>query len=159
VAENLQRDIDEFARALVEMGVAGEGELEGCTGKELAAVLEKADGFPLPGHYLAFLRRLGRQAGRLLRGTDFYYPEPLDANDYAKEFVEGDPNLRITGRFFFATHQGYQLYFFDESEPEKVYLHTEGTPEPQLLEETFLGFLWQTARGEAISSTTGLAGK
>jgi hypothetical protein len=156
VAEDLRRDIDEFARALVEMGVAADDELEGCTEEEMAAVLENGGGFPLPGHYLAFLRRLGRQAGRLLRGTDFYYPEPLEANAYAKEFVEGDSNLRITGRFFFATHQGYQLYFFDETEPEKVYLHTEGTPEPQLLEETFLGFLWQTARGEAISSTAGL---
>lgn len=154
MAEPPRSDIDELALALVDMKIAYDRQLAGCTEEEIAAVLEKAQGFPLPGHYIEFLRVLGKGGGRLFRGTDIYYPEPLKANDYAKELA--DPTLKLAGRFFFAAHQGYQLYFFDAESPERVFMHTEGEPEPQLLEETFLGFLWQTARTEAASSTTGL---
>jgi hypothetical protein len=139
LTEDAGRDIEEFAHALVHLKIADETQLAGCSEEEMAAVLERAGGFPLSAHYVAFLKRLGRQAGRLLRGTDFYYPEPLEANDYAVEFAAGDdPGLRVEGRFFFATHQGYQLYFFEESSPEKVFMYTEKGPEPQLLEDSLV---------------------
>jgi hypothetical protein len=67
LAEDAGRDIAEFAHALVRLTIAGETQLEGCSEEEMAAVLERAGGFPLAAHYVAFLKRLGRQAGRLLR--------------------------------------------------------------------------------------------
>ncbi|MFJ6671449.1 SMI1/KNR4 family protein [Actinosynnema sp. NPDC091369] len=156
MADEVVEDMRRFAAALVELGVARPGEVAGCDEDELRAVHDLAGDFPLPAHYLAFLEVLGRRAGRLFRGTDIYFPEPIEADDYAREFAAQDPRLELSGRFFFATHQGYQFYFFDRASPDAVFMYTEGEREAQLMAPTFLEFLWQTARAEAISSTTGL---
>ncbi|NUT94044.1 MAG: SMI1/KNR4 family protein [Saccharothrix sp.] len=150
-------EIERFVAALVEMGIARPETVEGCSADEIGIVLERAGRFDLPVHYVAFLELLGRKAGRLFRGTDIYFPEPIDANDYAEEFSrQGDPGFSTAGRFFFATHQGYQLYYFDQRSPGVVFMHTEGRPDDEALAPSFLEFLWTTARGEAASSTTGL---
>lgn len=152
-----QQDLDEFADKLVESGVASPHQILGCTEAEIAAVLDKAQGFPLPEHFVAFLRRMGRGAGRLLVGTDAFYPASVETADAVREFAEGDPALRLSGRFFFANHQGYQWYFFDEASPGKVFLYSEGVAEPQLLAETFLDFLQREAGSAATGFTAGQA--
>ncbi|MFI9011449.1 SMI1/KNR4 family protein [Actinosynnema sp. NPDC053489] len=156
MAGGVVEDIRRFAAALVELGVARPDEVLGCGADELRAVSDRAGGFPLPAHYLAFLRLMGRRAGRLFRGTDVCFPEPVEANDHAREFHAQDPRLELADRFFFATHQGYQFYFFDRASPDAVFLYTEGEEEARPMAPTFLEFLWQSARAEAIGSTTGL---
>jgi hypothetical protein len=156
VADEVVAEMRRFAAALVDMGVARPGEVLSCSEEEVRAVLDRAADFPLPSHYLAFLEILGRGAGRLFRGTGIYFPEPIEANDYAIEFSEQDPRLDVAGRFFFATHQGYQFYFFDRMSSGTVFMYTEGQQDAQTMTSSFLEFLWQSARSEASSSTTGL---
>lgn len=156
MADVVVEEMRRFASALVEMGVARPGEVMGCGEEQMRSVLDRAGDFPLPAHYLAFLEILGRGAGRLFRGTDVYFPEPIEANDYAAEFSAQDPRLDLSGRFFFATHQGYQFYFFDRTSPDTVFMYTEGEREAQTMAPSFLEFLWRSARSEASSSTTGL---
>jgi hypothetical protein len=54
---------------------------------------------------------------------------------------EQDVDLAVNRRFFFAHHQGYQVYFFEPDSPA-VFMYTEGDEEPQKLAEDFLDYLW-----------------
>jgi hypothetical protein len=141
-------DVEEFASALVGMKLADPHQVRGCDEDEVAQVVESANGFPLPEHYLAFLRRLGREAGRLLSGTTFFYPGVLRVPAALEEFIaDVEPDLRTEGRFFFAMHQGYQFYFFDRDSPGEVFLYTEGDEEPVAVGETLIAYLWREAEG------------
>lgn len=151
------REIERFADRLTELGVSCRHQIQGCTDEEVEGVVHHAGELKLPAPYIGFLRRMGRGAGSLFRGTSIYYPEPLEVNDYARKFAEeDDPGLSTEGRFFFAHHQGYQLYFFD-SESGTVFLHTEGDNEPEILANDFLEFLWKEVHRIENSSFTGYA--
>ncbi|MCE6995050.1 SMI1/KNR4 family protein [Saccharothrix sp. S26] len=152
-------DVEEFATALVEMKLAYPHQLRGCGEDDVAQVVESANGFPLPEHYLAFLRRLGREAGRLLLGTTFFYPDVLRVPAATAEFIaDAAPDLRTEGRFFFAMHQGYQFYFFDRDHPGEVFLYTEGDEEPVVVGATLIEYLWREAEGASAVSGLRLHG-
>ncbi|MEU9887489.1 SMI1/KNR4 family protein [Sphaerisporangium sp. NPDC051011] len=148
-----------FVHNLIEMGVTCSHQISGCTVKEVEEVVRYAGDFRLPDHYLAFLSLMGHGAGQLFRGTSIYYPEPLELNDYAREFAEDDdPDLVTEGRFFFAHHQGYQLYYFD-SQHDGVFMHSEGEGQARLIAVDFMRLLQQEATCQAGASVTGYTGK
>ncbi|MFB7721456.1 SMI1/KNR4 family protein [Nocardia sp. NPDC056100] len=129
--------------ALLESGLADEASIAGCTDDEIEQVAVISP-IPLPDEYLAFLRVMGKKAGRLFRGTALFFPEPLDSVVAAQD-IAGDPNetLTLENRFFFAHHQGYQVFFFENSE-SNVYCYVERHPDTiQMLAESFLDWAWR----------------
>ncbi|MEV0675509.1 SMI1/KNR4 family protein [Actinosynnema sp. NPDC050436] len=153
-ATNPADEVARLARGLVDLKLAYEHQVVGCTEAEVAEVLKSARNFPLPAEYPEFLRRMGREAGRLLIGTDLHYPEVLDIPADAIAFAAEDaPQLDPAGKHFFAAHQGYQFYFFTREHPGTVFLYTEGDDEPVVSADTFLGWLWNHAESEATISS------
>ncbi|WP_223885275.1 hypothetical protein [Nocardia colli] len=76
-------------------------------------------------------------------GTDLFYPSLLEANEAAADISSGPGEaLSLRDRFFFGHHQGYKVYFFDP-DSDAVYAYQEGSPENQLLANSFLAFLRQ----------------
>jgi hypothetical protein len=148
-------DLDVLAEALVWLRVAYPDQIRGCTDAEVARVLAQRPGFAVPDHYLAFLHRMGRGAGRLWRGTDLFYPEAAQINEWAEESArDTSPPLTTHGRFFFASHQGYQFYFFEQGSPE-VFMYTEGGPAAQRTNPSFLDFVWTDVRSSVITAMYG----
>ncbi|MCO5996264.1 SMI1/KNR4 family protein [Actinoallomurus rhizosphaericola] len=141
------REVSAVADALIADGLAAPRDFRGCTEAEVELVI-KAAPFEPPAHYVAFLRAFGHGAGRLLRGTDIFFPQPLETNNYAREVaLENEVDLKVDDRFFFAHHQGYQLYFFEPNSPA-VYLYTEGDEKPQKIAEDFLRYLQAKLQAE-----------
>ncbi|MBW4719973.1 SMI1/KNR4 family protein [Saccharothrix obliqua] len=152
-------DLEQFARALVEMKLAYEHQLVGCSEAEVAEVLAAAGDFSVPEEYRVFLRRLGRQAGRLLLGTHFYYPAIVDLPEWVADYVTLDaPDFRTRGRFFIGSHQGYRYYFFEQDDPGAVYCYVDGEAAPVRAAATLLEFLRKTAADEASVSLKGVYG-
>ncbi|HEX5996997.1 MAG TPA: hypothetical protein VFY84_17780 [Jiangellales bacterium] len=69
--------------------VAYPDQIRGCDPDEVQEVLAECPGFAVPGHYVHFLQRLGRGAGRLLRGTDVFYPAAAHASERSARAVTG----------------------------------------------------------------------
>ncbi|MEV6771218.1 SMI1/KNR4 family protein [Nocardia sp. NPDC051030] len=129
--------------ALLDSELADQASIIGCTVSEIQQVAQKSP-IPLPDEYLAFLQVMGRKAGRLFRGTSVFFPEPLDAV-VAAEDIAGDTGetLTLENRFFFAHHQGYQVFFFENHQPN-VYCYVERNPDRiQTLAESFLDWAWR----------------
>ncbi|MFE9582091.1 SMI1/KNR4 family protein [Nocardia sp. NPDC006044] len=142
-AENIE-SMRTLCQDLVDAGFASADEVVGCTAEEIAQIVSTAlDGFPVPDEYIAFLEVLGRGAGSFFVGTDLFYPSLLEASEAAADISSGSGEvLSLRDRFFFGHHQGYKVYFFDRGS-EAVYAYQEGTPENQLLADSFLAFLRQ----------------
>ncbi|PRY01836.1 SMI1/KNR4 family protein [Allonocardiopsis opalescens] len=123
-------EIDALFDALIGEGLIKAEGVRGCTDDEVAAVLATEPSVSPPPDYADFLRRAGRGADRVFRGSDLFYPVCLEAQEAAREAAETDmPELRTEGRFFIGHHQGYVFYFFEAGDP-RVWIHTEGDPAP-----------------------------
>lgn len=99
----------------------------------------------LPERYVAFLAGLGMRAGRLLVGTDAFFPEILEMRESAISFFDENEGWMALpeGAMVFAMHQGYQVYWFSDSaapDPEVV-LYMEQRKEPMQVWPSFTGFL------------------
>lgn len=136
----------EIERILEEI-VAGEdaAAVVGITDDEIAEICQAWGVEQLPAAYREFLRRMGREAGWLLRGTCAFYPEILELPEMVTEFFSEDeggmplPDDAVV----FAMHQGYQVYWFTSlksSNPEVV-LYMERRTEPMETWATFDAFL------------------
>ena len=146
------QEVHEAVDALVRAGIASASDIRGCSAEEVDSVLAKALPLHLPVHYVAFLRILGNGAGRLFRGTDIFYPNPLEADAVARDLEEeNDVDLAVNRRFFFAHHQGYQAYFFEPGSPA-VFMYTEGDEKPRKLADDFLEYLWAKVNAERAVS-------
>ena len=99
----------------------------------------------LPAAYGEFLTQMGAGAGRLLRGTDAFYPVILEMQESAKEFFEENAGRLSApnGALVFAMHQGYIVYWMsDISRPDpEVVLCTEGQSAPSRVWPSFTAFL------------------
>ncbi len=136
-------------------GIAAAQDLKGCSEAELAAVRQAAGSFVLPEQYFEFLGLMGREAGRLFRGTDMFFPGLLECHDQAREFAEDDdPGLTVANRHFFGHHAGYQWYLFQRGTAE-VFMYTEESGPPVAKGEDFLDFLWGTIGGRGAKEATG----
>jgi hypothetical protein len=148
-------DIEVLAQALVWLRVAYPDQIRGCDPDEVQEVLAQRPSFVVPEHYVHFLRRLGRGAGRLRRGTDVFYPDAAHTTEWAEETVRETPTgFRTKGKFFFGHHQGYQYYYFEEGSPA-VFMYMEGEPAAERNYHTFLDFLWSGVRNAVVTGSRG----
>ncbi|NBE81922.1 SMI1/KNR4 family protein [Micromonospora rubida] len=99
----------------------------------------------LPSAYDEFLTKMGARAGRVLLGTDAFFPSIIEMNEWADEFFEENASSleRPEGALVFAMHQGYLAYWMTDasiSDPE-VTLFMEGQSEPMRVWPSFTAFL------------------
>ena len=99
----------------------------------------------LPSAYREFLINMGAGAGRVLRGTDAFFPVVLKMKEWASEFFEenADTLSLPAGAVVFAMHQGYLVYWMSSvSAPDpEVVLCSEATPAPLRVWPSFTAFL------------------
>ncbi|GAB3447147.1 SMI1/KNR4 family protein [Actinophytocola sediminis] len=118
-----------LADALVEVGLATEGSVLGCTPAQLSEFRQARGIAELPAQYAEFLTVMGREAGELLRGTDFFYPAILNVGEWGQEIVDenGIERLVAPGSLTLGTHQGYVLYWMEPGQPSgPVHRYVEG---------------------------------
>lgn len=138
----MPEDMDELVDHLRGCGMADSDTVIACTRAEVDEVRADIGVEKLPAHYEQFLLRMGRRAGELLRGTDFFYPAILGLSADGREFLEenGVAHLLAPGSIIIGMHQGYQLYWMDPGEPSgQVHFYTENSDDiaeswPSLLE-------------------------
>ena len=78
--------VERAARDIVRAGLCTADAVAGCTAMELREIEAHAGG-PLPAAYRAFLERMGRSAGRFMRGSDFLYPTLITLRDQAEALL------------------------------------------------------------------------
>jgi hypothetical protein len=63
---------------------------------------------------MCYLKRIGRGAGPLLRGTDAFFPQILGLKPDARDlFKETNSGMELgPDAFVIAMHQGYQVFWF-----------------------------------------------
>ena len=148
-----------IAIRIVLSGLAGFSEIKGC-GREEVDEVRASFGFPLPGLYEAFLRVMGRGAGRLYVGTDIFYPEVLGNREAAEDLL-GEDGVAFTlspRDFVFSMHQGYQFMYFTAAEGEDdppVYYYTEGGS-PVRVADRLSEFLMEAVREHWGSKPAGI---
>ena len=111
--------LDKAKARLEELNILEHDEVSPCTEEEVAA-LEKQMSVCLPGAYREFLLWMGKDAGRLFRGTDCLYEILPKLKAWAIELLaeNGLSDLLPDDAFVFLMHQGYQFMFFRFSEGE-----------------------------------------
>lgn len=127
----------------------------GLTDSEIDRVHELWGVRRTPERYGEFLSLMGRGAGRILRGTDAFFPEILDMRRASDEFFAeniGGMNLP-EGAVVFAMHQGYQVYWMESMtlQDPPVSLYMEGEPAPMIRWNSFTEFM----NSEYVSSYPG----
>jgi hypothetical protein len=136
-----------FAQLLVETGLATPDQIRGCMEDEVLEIEEKF-GVELPRSYRDFLLVMGKGAGSLFVGTDFFYPRLLEVREGADELLlETKSSFQIPDNsFVFSLHQGYVFdeYFLLTSDDPPVFLFMELDTNATLLVESFTEFLLQT---------------
>jgi hypothetical protein len=99
----------------------------------------------LPSAYVEFLTQMGAGAGRLLSGTDAFYPVILEMRKWAAEFFEENAEKLSApeGALVFAMHQGYVVYWMSDisSLDPEVVLCAEGQSAPLRVWPSFTAFL------------------
>jgi len=118
-----------FDEELLALGV-DLAQCEGCTDTEIEQIRESQAVAAIPADYAQFLRMAGKGAGRFMRGTDVFFPYPLELKIYAAELLEengSDIQLGADALVFWM-HQGYQFAWFPdvrEVQP-RVAMYLEG---------------------------------
>ncbi|SCE64610.1 SMI1/KNR4 family protein [Micromonospora mirobrigensis] len=134
--------IEEVARRIREVD---ENAVEGLSLAEVRQVSDSWGVDRLPDAYVEFLVQMGVRGGRLLQGTEAFFPEilelPRDAEEFFQEDEGGMPLPR--GAQVFAMHQGYQVYWLSDllvPDPEVV-LYMERRSEPMEVWPSFTHFI------------------
>lgn len=111
--------LDKAKARVEELKLLEPGEISPCTEAEVKA-LEKQLNVRLPGAYREFLLWMGKDGGKLFRGTDCWYELLPKLQSWARELLaeNGLSDLLPTDAFVFLMHQGYQFMFFRLSEGE-----------------------------------------
>jgi hypothetical protein len=117
----------------------------GLTAEQISAVQEAWRISRLPSAYAEFLSRMGARAGRVLRGTDAFFPAILRMREWADEFLDENSGIVAlpSEAIVFAMHQGYLVYCMsDTSSPDpEVVLWVEADPSPSRVWPSFTAFL------------------
>jgi len=114
--------------------------------QEQISEIQDAWGVPrLPSAYVEFLALMGARAGRVLRGTDAFYPVLLRIKEWADDFFDENADFLSLpeSAVVFAMHQGYLAYWMsDISVPDpEVVLCSEAVSTPLRVWPTFTAFL------------------
>jgi hypothetical protein len=109
----------DLANLLIDVGLASEKSIVGCTPDQIGELRRVRDIAALPAQYEEFLAVMGREAGTLLRGTDFFYPAILEVGKWGQEIVDENEvgHLFVPGSLVLGTHQGYIVYWMEPGEP------------------------------------------
>lgn len=109
--------IEQLVERLISSGVASQDTIVGCSEDEVAKLRADHGVQRLPEQYEQFLRVMGRGAGRLLRGTDFFYPHIFDLDESGRGLLEENDALHLLaeGSIVVGMHQGAELYWLEPS--------------------------------------------
>lgn len=136
MADAAREYIATFRKRMIETDVARVDEIVGCSDEEMARIRAINPNVAAPTVYLAFMREMGRSSGNLFAGEIISYPECVDYQHEFHEFADEDPEFHPDQWFVFATHQGYQFYYFRDGDP-RVYLHSEEEQNPFYIWDSF----------------------
>lgn len=122
-----------------------EGGVAGVDEEQVVEVMRDQELDRLPLRYVDFLKLMGKQAGRLLEGTDAFYPGILGLKQDAMELLAecGQSELLESESLVFAMHQGYQVYWLagvDDDDPP-VFMYQEGDETISAQWDSFSSFL------------------
>jgi hypothetical protein len=124
----------DLAGSLIESGLATAESIVGCTPDELAEFRRVRGVAALPAQYGEFLTVMGREAGDLLRGTDFFYPVILEVGEWGQEVFDDNDmgHLFVPGSLVLGTHQGYIVFWLEPGQPSgPVHQYKEGDKSAQ----------------------------
>ncbi|GAA1293843.1 hypothetical protein Psi02_42490 [Planotetraspora silvatica] len=118
----------------------------GLTHAELLELERGLGGMRLPLAYRDFMKRMGRDAGPLLAGTDAFYPQIIDYQAEAWELVSDEKigHLVPAESIIFATHQGYQIYWMssEAGDDPPVFMYQENDQKISRRWESFSEFVY-----------------
>jgi SMI1-KNR4 cell-wall len=134
--------INELAEAIRER--SGPDEVAGASGEDIADLKAMWGVSEFPSEYNAFLSLMGVSAGRLLVGTDMFFPRLLRLREFVDGFVAENEWRPKETQLVIGMHQGYQIYYLDSTEMDDppVVLIMEDEPEPIQSWVSFTDFLW-----------------
>ena len=143
--------IDGIVQQLIDCELANESEIRGCSEPEIAS-LENDLNIKFPQSYKDFLSCMGREAGRLFRGSDVFYSRIRELHGYAIELLEESQSqfeLPEKAHVFYM-HQGYVFLYFvaDGKHDPAVFQFIEGDQEAKQIDDSFSEFLKRSV-GEA----------
>ena len=109
----------DLADSLIKLGLASKESIIGCTPDQVGEFRRIRGISALPVQYEEFLAVMGREAGDLLRGTDFFYPTILEVGKWGREVLEENnvEHLFLPDSLILGTHQGYIVYWIEPGEP------------------------------------------
>ncbi|TDD36896.1 hypothetical protein E1288_41240 [Saccharopolyspora elongata] len=143
-----------MASLLISSNMATPENIVPCTPREVEEVHEATGVEQLPKQYEDFLLTMGRRAGHLLHGTDFFYPSIVELADEMRELLEecGVTHLVQPGSVLLGMHQGGELYWMEPGEPSgAVFLYIENDDSPRRNWPSLRDFLiTQTKEEQAI---------
>lgn len=120
--------LDEVKTLFAELRIAEPSALKPCTEEEISTIEEKLER-PLPKAYNEFLLWMGHGAGRFQAGTQCFYQDLSNIQEWAHGLLEENnfPESLPDDAFTFLMHQGYQFMFFrlSEGEDPAVYYYHE----------------------------------
>ncbi|MCA1195765.1 hypothetical protein [Saccharopolyspora sp. 6V] len=132
----------ELVADLVDRGLAARDTIEPCYRDEVEEIRAVKGAEHLPAQYEEFLLIMGRRAGELLRGSDFFYPSVVELDGEMRELLEecNASHLAPAGSIYIGMHQGGSLYWMAPGDPSGVvseYIEFQEKPSrnwPSLLE-------------------------
>jgi hypothetical protein len=137
--------IEELVEYLISIGLATPDTIQPCSPPDVEEI-RRVQGVNLPTQYEQFLRTMGRRAGDLLRGTDFFYPGVIRYFDEVREFIveNGITHLVRPDAVLVGMHQGAELYWLDQGDPSgPMHWYQEGAEAPKMSWPTLLdGLIW-----------------
>lgn len=135
--------IERIAERIVEM--SGEGSASGASDQEVEELCSLWVVPRLPSAYACFLKVMGCKAGKLLEGTDAFFPRIKQMPSFIADFLsENEGSWRLPEEsLIFAMHQGYQVYYMEDValDDPPVTLYMEGDSKPMRRWESLTSFL------------------
>lgn len=136
---------------LMSNGMATSDNVVPCSPDEVEEIRKSAGVERLPDQYKDFLLTMGRRAGDLLRGTDFFYPSIVRLADEMRELLDecDATHLIKPGSILLGMHQGSELYWMEPGEPSgPVFLYVEYEEGPRRNWSSLRDFLITQAKEE-----------
>lgn len=138
--------ITEFRDHLIAEGLAGSGDLVGCSEDEVEQIKRAQQVSRIPALYHDFLRVMGKSPYPLMIGTDWSFDDLLELKGDTREIFEEDgldPAI-LDDALVIAVHQGYVVYYIpaagSASDDPAVWTYVEGK-QPTSPWPTFRAFL------------------
>lgn len=144
--------IQRLKDSIIHRGIARREEIVGCDEREVSWLEEKL-GASVPLAYKLFLLSMGKAAGGLMVGTDFFFGRISEHRQWFLEAVAecGDQVSLAEDSIVFMSHQGVVFMVFRSSEGDNppVYRYVQNTNELIKISDTFTDFVEMCISAEA----------